>query len=147
MNLRCRPGTGVGLAAAVLVLLLGGLPGLCDKDEPSKVSDLMKKKLKHSQKLLEALTTNDFTSLAKNGEELYALSKEVEWKVIKTGRYETYSDQFRSHCEDLVQHAKDKNLDGAALAYVQITLSCVKCHKYVREMRMTSLDDAPPRAR
>jgi hypothetical protein len=132
--------------AAGLALLCCGLSGLCE-DKPSKVPDLMRKKLEHSQKLLEALATNDFTSLAKHGEELYALSKEVEWKVIKTPRYETYSDQFRSNCEDLVQHAKDKNVDGAALAYVQMTLSCVKCHKYVREQRMTGLEDGPDRLR
>jgi hypothetical protein len=133
------------LAAAALALLLVGLPALCKEDKPSKVPELMQKKLKHSQKLLEALAVNDFASLASHGEELFALSKEVEWKVIKTPRYELYSDQFQSNCEDLVKQAKDKNLDGAALAYVQLTLSCVKCHKYVREMRKTSLEDLPAR--
>ena len=29
--------------------------------------------------------------------------------------------------------AKAKNIDGATLAYVQLTVNCVNCHKYVRE--------------
>jgi hypothetical protein len=44
----------------------------------------------------------------------------------------------------MVKMAKDKNLDGAALAYVQLTMSCVNCHKYVREIRMTRIDRADP---
>jgi hypothetical protein len=34
-----------------------------------------------------------------------------------------------------VKKAKDKNIDGVALAYVDVTLSCVRCHEYVREHR------------
>ena len=30
----------------------------------------------------------------------------------------------------------DKNLDGAALSYVDMTLMCVKCHQHVRETKM-----------
>jgi hypothetical protein len=123
----------VGLALAVV------LPGWSAPEKP-KAPELMQKKLKHAQKLLEALANNDFPALAKNADELIQISKEAEWRAIKTPRYELFSDQFRSHAEELVKHAKDKNIDGVALAYVEMTLSCVKCHKYIREVRMASLD-------
>ena len=29
--------------------------------------------------------------------------------------------------------AKAKNLDGATLAYVRLTMNCIECHKYVRD--------------
>ena len=32
-----------------------------------------------------------------------------------------------------------ENLDACALSYVDMTLTCVKCHKYVRETRDTAL--------
>jgi hypothetical protein len=32
----------------------------------------------------------------------------------------------------LVRAAEDKNLDGATLAYTQLAISCVQCHKIVR---------------
>ena len=28
--------------------------------------------------------------------------------------------------------AREKNLDGATIAYIQLTVSCVQCHKLVR---------------
>jgi hypothetical protein len=47
---------------------------------------------------------------------------------------------FRRTADTLSKYAKDKNIDGAALTYVELTLSCVKCHKHVRETRWTKLD-------
>jgi hypothetical protein len=111
----------------------------------SDVKELMQQKLKHSQKILEAIATNDFDGLAKHADELIIISKEAEWRVIKTPRYEIYSNDFRRNAEALIQSAKEKNLDAAALAYVDLTLNCVKCHKHVREVRMTRRDQNPDR--
>jgi hypothetical protein len=132
------------LGALVLFACLPFLKVL-GKEPPKKeadVKELMQQKLRHSQKVLEAIATNDFDSLAKHADELIILSKEAEWKVLKTPRYETYSNDFRRNAETLVQSAKEKNLDAAALAYVDLTLNCVKCHKHVREVRMTRGDVA-----
>ena len=61
------------------------------------------------------------------------------------GRVVQLYRQGKSHeALPLAQKARDRNLDGAALAYVDLTLACVKCHKYVREVRMTRLDDLFP---
>jgi hypothetical protein len=125
-----------------VVIILASVPmiGIVGK-EPSKkeadVKELMQQKLKHSQKVLEAIAIGNFDGIAKHAEELINLSKEAEWKVIKTPRFETYSNDFQRNAEALVKGAKDKNIDAAALAYVDLTLNCVKCHKYVREVRMT----------
>src|SRR6266851_6485835 len=100
------------------------------------VKEVMRSKLQHSQKVLEALVTNDFDALAKHADELVILSKKAEWKVLNNPKYELYSNDFRRNAEALIQNAKAKNTDGAALAYVDLTLSCVKCHKHVREVRM-----------
>lgn len=116
------------------------------KDTPSKeLSDLMKSKLEHSQKVLEGVALNEFDKISKHADELIFISKQTEWKVIKTPEYEVFSNEFRRAADDLVQKAKDKNLDGAALAYVDLTLSCVKCHKYVRESRKVELAAPDPR--
>ena len=114
-------------------------------DPPKKVRDLMHKKLENSQKILEGIAINDFKLIAKHAEELIDLSKQVEWKVLKTPQYEIHSNQFRRSAETLIKDAKDKNLDAAALTYMEMTLTCVRCHKYVREERMTRLDLDSPR--
>lgn len=124
--------------ALALVAVLVSVPG--HGDEPKKVPSLMRRKLENAQKVLEGLALNDEKMVAKHAEELIQISKEAEWKAIKTAQYETHSNDFRRTAETLVKNAKDKNLDGAALTYVELTLSCLRCHKYVREVRMTRLD-------
>src|SRR5262249_23034702 len=114
-------------------------------DPPKKVRDLMHKKLENSQKILEGIAINDFKLIAKHAEELIDLSKQVEWKVLKTPQYEIHSNQFRRSAETLIKDAKDKNIDAAALTYMEMKLTCVRCHKYVREERMTRLDLDSPR--
>jgi len=53
--------------------------------------------------------------------------------------YENYSNEFRRNVQGLMKNTKDENLDGCALSYVKLALTCVKCHKYVRELRMDRL--------
>ena len=100
----------------------------------------MHQKLEHSQKILEAITLEDFDLIGKHADELIVLSKRLEWKVLKTPKYEVHSNDFRRAAEELIKNAKDKNLDAASLSYVELTLTCVRCHKHVREVRMARRD-------
>jgi len=110
------------------------------REKGLKVSELMRRKLENSQKVLEGIAINDFDKIAKHADELIAISKEAEWKVIKSPQYEIFSNDFRRTADTLAKNAKEKNLDAAALTYVELTLNCVKCHKYVRESGWTRLD-------
>ena len=120
-----------------LFALLGFLSALSGHDDSKELRDLMQRKLKASQRVLEGIALNNFEQIAKNGEELILISKDAEWKVLKTPMYELHSNEFRRNAEGLIRAAKDRNLDAAALAYVDMTLNCVRCHRYVREVRMT----------
>jgi hypothetical protein len=128
----------------VALTLLASVPTLSGHGDPpkkdEKLHELMQKKLAASQKVLEGVATNDFDKIGKQADELTAISKQVEWRVIKTPQYELYSNDFRRTADDLAKSAKEKNIDAAALKYVELTLTCVRCHKYVRETRMTSTD-------
>lgn len=106
---------------------------------PKKTSELMKMKLKHAQNVLEGLALKDFAKINKGAEELLLISNEVEWKVLKTRDYENYSNAFRRDARALMKNAKEENLDACALSYVEMTLSCVQCHKHVREVRSSRL--------
>lgn len=121
----------------MLVMALAGicLPAVSSHAQERTVGEIMRQKLKNSQRVLEGLAMNDFDKIADSASELVLLSKEAQWKVMKTPRYEVHSGEFRRTAEALVQMAKDRNLDGASLMYVDLTLTCVKCHKYVREAR------------
>lgn len=110
-------------------------PKKLDRVITKELSLLMRRKLDSSQKVLEGIALNDFDRISKHADELISVSKQAEWRVLKTPEYELYSNDLRRNAAVLIQQAKEKNLDGAALTYVDLTLTCVKCHKHVREAR------------
>ena len=61
------------------------------------------------------------------------LSHEADWNVFTSKEYLQMSSDFRSSAERLRDSAKAKNIDGATLSYFEVTLSCVRCHKYIRK--------------
>ena len=93
----------------------------------------MRRKLDQSQKLLEALTLADLDKAAKHGDELIRITRDAEFKALKTRQYEMWSDDFRQSADALVKAAKDNNLQSARLHYLSMTLGCFNCHSYVRE--------------
>ncbi len=108
--------------------------------ESDKVAIFMKAKLEHSQKVLEGLTMEDFDKIAKNAQEMSLLSQASTWQVLQTPEYHDRSVEFRRSVDGLTEMARKKNLEGAALAYVDVTMKCVSCHKYVRKVRMSRVD-------
>jgi hypothetical protein len=121
----------------VASLLAAGIPTMSGHtQQPDKVGELMKKKLTFSQKVLEGIALNDPDLITKSAQELILISQKAEWLVLETPQYKLHSNDFRRAAETMIMQAKAKNVDGAALAYVEMTLTCVKCHKHVREVRM-----------
>lgn len=102
--------------------------------------EFMRSKLDHSQRVLEGLALEDFDAIAKHGQELSLLSLAASWQVLETMEYQQQSVEFRRAADAITEAAKKKNLDGAALAYVEMTMKCVNCHKYVRRTRMARLE-------
>jgi cytochrome c556 len=101
--------------------------------------DFMRVKLKHSQDILAGLVTEDLEKVAKGAQELSLLSQSESWQVYQTEGYLQHSKEFRRAADALRDAAKAKNIDAVALAYVDTTLKCVTCHKYVRDVRMAEL--------
>ena len=95
----------------------------------------MHAKLVHSQKILEDLAMEDYTSMAKNAEQLRLISLDVNWQVLQTEEYALHSRDFRRAAAGIIAASEHKNLDGAVLAYFQMTQTCVNCHKHVRDQR------------
>ena len=104
----------------------------------NNVREFMRKKLVHSQKVLEGITTDDLESVAKHSQDLSLLSQAATWQVLQTPDYLQHSTEFRRAADSLTEAAKKRNSDGAALAYLDVTMKCVTCHKYVRGVRMAT---------
>ena len=108
--------------------------------KPSKVGVFMRQKLAHSQEVLKGLVTEDFDIIAKNAQEIALLSQASNWQVLQTEEYLQQSWEFRRTANALTAAANDKNLDEAALRYVDMTMKCITCHKYVRGVRLAQRD-------
>jgi len=103
--------------------------------KPDAVADFMRAKLGHSQRVLEGLSLEDYDLIARGAQELSLASQASSWQVLQTEEYARQSGEFRRSCDSLRNAAKAKNLDGAALAWMEVTMKCIQCHKYVRDQK------------
>src|SRR5947209_16268675 len=123
------------IAVFVCTALIVAIAPLGTAQRPGTLSKIMVEKLNSSKLLLEGIAMADFNKISRSAETLIQLSKTAEWFVFKTPRYELHSNEFRRAAENIVQKARDKNIDGVTLAYFELTMGCVRCHQYVREVR------------
>ena len=108
-----------------------------DKKKDRVPDPLMVLKLKESQSLLEGLALNDFEKVEKSATELLRISKEAQFrKALNTAKYEYHANAFQRAAETVIEKAKAKNIDGATLAYLDMTMTCVRCHQHTREERI-----------
>lgn len=129
--------------AATAVVLIG--TGRADDKKPQpkekappKQLTVMQRKLASSQKVLEGLATNDFAKINTGADGLLECAKDATWKINETEKYLLHTNEFIRRAEALKKAAKDKSTDAAALAYVDLTLTCVRCHQHMREERISS---------
>lgn len=116
-----------------LALALGFVATMAlSREQEPNLRYIMQQKLDHAHALLEALITEDFESLEDNAGALRALSEEAGWFVLQSPEYTERSTAFRLAVAEIEASAKEKNLDGAALGYVEMTLKCVQCHQFLR---------------
>ena len=103
--------------------------------QPNQVAPLMKAKLEHAQRVLEGITLGDTELVAKHSQALSLIAQEASWRVLQTPDYLRHSADFRHAADAMTNAARQKNLDAAALGYLQLTMTCVNCHKHVRDAK------------
>lgn len=127
-------------AAMALMLSIVGVVAVSHPAQPNNVDEFMALKLNHAQDLLEALATEDFAGIAKHSQEISLLSQQATWQVLQTPEYNQHSSEFRRSADAVTLAAREKNLDAAALAYVDMTMKCFNCHKYVRGAKLAAAE-------
>lgn len=103
-------------------------------DKKSVMKTFMRRKLEASQKILEGLAVEDYDMIALGARDLKGISAAAEFVVSKDMIYTQHAGEFRRIADQLERRAKEKRLDGSALAYMDLTLSCVECHRFVRNV-------------
>lgn len=101
--------------------------------EPVEFNLWMDAKLKESQNVLAGLARGDFPAIAESARQMKTLSK-IEAFVRKgMPGYRTQLRSFEFAVVEIESQAKKENIEGVALGFQQLTLSCVNCHKQLRE--------------
>lgn len=131
--------TKVALCGLLSIALLAGVAATIAPNEPKITTrEIMKLKLESSQKVLEGIAVENFAAISANAQKLAVLSQAAGWQARQTPEYKQYTAEFRRHAEALQKAARDENVDAASVAYFQLTISCVNCHRHMRGVRTVS---------
>ncbi|MCA9005995.1 MAG: hypothetical protein KDA70_12055 [Planctomycetaceae bacterium] len=99
-----------------------------------RLSQFMREKLTSSQQVLEGLMVEDYDLMQKGAKRMIEMSNATEWQVIEGPIFARQSEEFRSSAKEVIKFAKEKNLDGASLSYLHLTMTCIACHKKVNKV-------------
>ena len=120
-------------AAIVLAALCGLAAGPSQGPQMNRV---MREKLGHTQKILEAVVTSDWVSLETHSRELERLTNDPRWTMLKLPEYARYSAAFVTAIQALHRAAAQRDLEQTPKAYIDVTLRCVDCHRYLARERI-----------
>jgi hypothetical protein len=120
-------------ALALTFLVVATHPTRAGDESPKESSLWMKQKLKASQTILAALANADFEAIERNAQTMILMDYLEKALRQDMPGYRTQLRLFEFADRELIRAAGEKNIDAATLAFTQLTISCVNCHKIVRE--------------
>jgi hypothetical protein len=120
-----------------LLLVLGIVLSVVSSsaDQTAATGRVMREKLVHAQAILRSLMVSDLKLLETESTALAGLTREEGWRVLTTPEYLRQSSAFEQSVMDLVDAAKQKDLDAAAVSYTSMTMRCYQCHRYLKGVR------------
>jgi hypothetical protein len=119
------------LTALILVLTMPAVPG-----QTPATRRVMREKLAHSQRILEAILTSNFGLLERETAALTRVTETPAWQALKSPEYLRQSEAFLMANRALSDAAKERDLDGAAEVYTSLTMSCFACHRHMKDSRL-----------
>ena len=125
----------VVLAAAAMTVAAQDDPGSKPAAEQHEYeSTWMMKKLEMSQQIMEGLARGDLDVVQQSATTMRTLSRIEGWARRRdTREYRRQLKFFDQSNTAIIRQAKNDNLNGATLAFTQMTLSCVACHQHLRD--------------
>ena len=96
----------------------------------------MREKLEYSKELVEAVVLADYDAVERLAELLIEVSDEGVWSSSQEPEYLHYSRDFREAATRLIEDAQQQDANGVSLGYVEMTLTCVRCHQYISQTRL-----------
>jgi hypothetical protein len=106
-----------------------------EKHEGEPVSFWMKKKLELSKNVLEGIASGDCDQIAQSARTMRGLSKIEAFMRARNPGYRGQLLTFEMSLDEIIRQANQDNLEGVTLGFNQLTVSCVQCHKHLRETK------------
>lgn len=103
------------------------------KSDDKNPSIWMKKKLDYSQNILAGITLEDFDKIADNARAMKGLGKFEGFVRSRNAAYTRQLQLFEETNDEIIRQADNDNVEGVALAFTQLTINCVNCHKVLRQ--------------
>ncbi len=131
----------IGMVGLVVCGLSGWLASQEKSKAPSKEDELrtfMRKKLDACNQILEGIVTEDGKMIVSGAKTLNELSSAEKWRVSNDVMYRQQSEEFQRATKKLIEAAEKERFDDVTLKWIDTTLSCVECHKWVRGMRIAT---------
>jgi hypothetical protein len=125
-------------ARAGLAVLMAALVSTTPSAQSTRLKLLMRTKLDHSQKVLEAVVTSNWQLLDRESRALADVARDPEWAVLGLPEYVRHTGAYLRATEDLLEAAKLRDLEGASIGFIALATSCVSCHRYVARSRLAT---------
>ena len=121
-----------------VVLVLVALAGGSGTAQTVRLNQVMRSKLQHSQRILEAVVTSNWPLLENESKALVQVTRDPAWSVLQFSEYMRHSAAFVRAADDLIEAARLRDLEGASLGFVALSTSCVSCHRYLARARIAT---------
>jgi hypothetical protein len=118
------------------VLIVLALSGLSPSAQAPGTKNVMREKLVHSQRILEAILSSNFALLEQETDALAKTTQSPAWTALRAPEYLKQSEAFLRVLRELSAAAKNRDLDGAAVRYNELITSCFACHRYMKDRRL-----------
>ena len=105
-----------------------------------QTEEAMEAKLLYSKALFEGIVTEDYEQVADNANKLHALSQSAGWAIRQSTEYQRFTREFARQATAIEKAANNRNIVGASLAYFQMTMSCVNCHRHMKGSQQAGVD-------
>jgi hypothetical protein len=111
--------------------------GMSANRQAPQLNRIMQAKLRHSQAILGAVVTSNWSVLDRESRALALVVRDPAWIALLTEpEYLRQSDAFSRALQDLIEASAKRNLESAADAQIALTASCVRCHVHVTRRRI-----------
>jgi len=120
------------LISLAVAIVLATTAALVTSQTTPTTRTLMKAKTGYAHRLLDAVVLEDFDVIQDQAFRLKAVAETADWYTAESAEFVRETESFIRAADRLFQAAKENNGDAAALAYMDVTLSCVHCHRHLR---------------